>query len=320
MIRASGLIVSVILAGSVLTSSAQDYPVRDIKVLSGQPAGSGADVIVRFFSDMLRRRLQHTVFVENRPGILGSLAGEALARAAPDGYTILISGYPAVSSNWVLFSKLPYDPVKQFAPVTTVASQPFVLVVNPKSQISTVQELTTYLKTKSTRGSYGSSNSSGLGLSELYKSAASLRTTYIPYRSVAEVLRDLLTGEIDFAFFDSGFAVTQIRSGSVRGLAVSSAQRSLVFPDLPTMVESNVPEAKLASWFAVFVPANTPAQIIQRLYLSFSEILKLDETKRFLGGLGIDVMPGTPESLARLQAEEIERWRHIMKIANIAPQ
>jgi len=195
------------MAGSALSGAAQEYPIRDIKVLSGQAAGSGADSIVRFFSEMLRRKLQRTVVVENRPGILGSLAGEALARAMPDGYTILISGYPAVSSNWVLFSKLSYDPVKQFAPVTTVASQPFVLVVHPKSTVTTVQELTAYLKAKGARGSYGSSNSSGLALSELYKSAMGLQTVQIPYRSPAEIIRDILGGEIDFAFFDSGSAV-----------------------------------------------------------------------------------------------------------------
>ena len=193
-----------IQAAAILSGAAQDYPVRDIRVLSGQAAGSGANSIVRFFAEMLRRKLNRNVIVENKPGILGSFAGEALARAPADGYTIFISGYPAVSSNQLLFAKLSYNPVTDFAPVTTLVSQPFVLVVSPKSPATTVQELTAHLKAKADRASYGSSNSSGVALSELYKSAMGLTTVQVPYRSSSEIMRDMVRGEIDFAFFDFG--------------------------------------------------------------------------------------------------------------------
>jgi len=310
----------VVQAAAIASGAAQDYPVRDIRVLSGQAAGSGADAIVRFFAEMLRRKLNRNVIVENKPGILGSFAGEALARAPADGHTIFISGYPAVSSNQLLFAKLSYNPVTDFAPVTTLISQPFVLVVSPKSPATTVQELTALLKAKADGGSYGSSSSSGVALSELYKNAKALTTVQVPYRSTSEIMRDMTRGEIDFAFFDSGFSVQQIRGGNIRGLAVSSANRSLALPDVPTMAEAGVPGVQLASWFAVFVPAGTPSPIIQKLNSTFADVLQLDETKKFAAGLGADLLPGTPDSLSRLQKEEIERWRHIVKIAKIAPQ
>ena len=297
-----------------------DYPTHDIKVLSGQAAGSGADAIVRFFSQMLRQEFQRPVVVDNKPGIFGSFAGEALAHAAPDGYTILISGYPAVSSNWILFKDLAYNPVTDFAPITTLVEQPFVLVVSPNSPFRTVAQLTTFLKAKGIKAAFGSANSSGLALCELYKSAEGLGAVKVVYRSSPEIMLGLERGEIDYAFLDSGFATPQIRGGTLRGLAVSSDTRSSALPELPTLSEAGVKQLELASWFAAFAPAGTPAPILNKLYAAFTDILKMPKTKTFASTLGAELFPGTPEGLGALQKQEILRWQHIMQVAHIQPQ
>ncbi len=305
-------------------AQAQAFPEknRDFRVLCGFPAGSGADILVRFYADKLAAVSGQKVIVENKPGMISALAGETVARSRPDGYTMFITpGSASHAANLYLFKKLPYDPIKDFTPVTTLSKVFFILTVDAKSPYKTVKDLTDAMKKKGDRSSFAYASPTAMASSELYKARAGLNALGIPFKTSGASDPEMQAGKIDFEFVDSVFGIEPLRSGKRRGLAVTSAQRSTVLPDIPTMVEAaGIAEFDISPWWAVFLPANAPKPVVEKLEAWFNQIVAMEETKKFLANTGTESFPGNAKFLADYLPKEIKKWGELMKLAKVEPQ
>jgi len=301
-------------------ATAQDYPAREIHSICNFGAGSGADIVVRYYSERLARVAGKPVIVENKPGAQGVVANEYVAKSRPDGYTILIT--PASSTLAAaphLFKKLPYDPVKDFAPVTTLLTVSFTIAVDPASPVRTIPELIARLKAKPGNGFYGTQSNSGQIAAELFKDKTGLSTAYVPFKITGDAFANLLTGNIDFMSVDSTWAAT-MHPSRVRILAVTSAKRIPSLPNVPTLEEVGLQDFDVTPWFGVVVPAGTPRPVIERLAAWFNEINQGAETAQFLARQAAVPFPGTPESMAALLKSDVERWGRYVRLAKIQPQ
>jgi tripartite-type tricarboxylate transporter receptor subunit TctC len=297
---------------------AQDYPAREIRSICNFAPGSGADIIVRYYSEQLARLAGKPVVVENKPGAQGSIASAFVAKSAPDGYTIHIT--PASSTLAAaphIFKRLPFDPIKDFASVTTINSLTFVVAVDAAKPIKSVQELIQVLKQRPGHGFYGTQSNSGQIAAELFKANTGLSTVYVPFKVTGDAFANLLSGQIDFMSVDSTWAKSQPK---VRILAVTAAKRSSTMPEIPTLAEAGVPGVDVAPWWGVVVPAGTPRPIIDKLAGWFNQITANDETRQFLARAALDPFPGSPEQMAALLRTEVERWGGFVKLAKIQPQ
>jgi tripartite-type tricarboxylate transporter receptor subunit TctC len=300
---------------------AQDYPARDIHTVCNYAPGSGADIIVRFYSDQLSRLAGKPVIVENKPGAQGMVANDYVAKARPDGYTVLITPVSStVNIAPSIFRKLTYDPKKDLAAVTTIATVSFTIAVDAKSPAQTVRDLVARLKSRPKQGFYGATSNAGNVSGELFKAQAGLETTYVPYKANPNALADLLSGQLDFISFDSTWTLQQQNNGFVRILAVTSAKRSGAMPYVPTMQEAGFKDYDVTPWWGVLVPAGTPRPVIERLAGWFNQITNSEEGRKFLARSAFDPFPGTPESAQKLMQSDFERWARYARMAKIQPQ
>ncbi len=308
------------LAGAA--AMAQEYPAREIRSLCNFAAGTGADVLVRYYSDQLSRLTNRPVIVENRPGANGVLATDALVKAKPDGYTIMITpASSTLSAAQHLIKKLPFDPIKDITPVTTILRLSFAMVVNAAAPYNNMKELVEALKKKPGNGTVGSSNNPGLVGGELLKQMTGLQTTSVPYKSTPQGVIDLLSGQLDLLISDSTFIAGQIKGGKMKILAVTTAARTSAFPNVPTMVESGFPGYDLGAWWGVVVPAGTPQPIVDRLAGLFNQISATEETRKFLATTAAsDPLPGNQAQMAAMIKTDMDRWGVYVKLANIEPQ
>jgi tripartite-type tricarboxylate transporter receptor subunit TctC len=312
----------ILLAAAVaLPAAAQDYPVREIRSICNFSAGSGADIIVRFYSDRLSKLAGRPVVVENRPGAQGALASDVVAKSKPDGYTIMITpASSTIATAPYLFKELPFNPKKDFAPVTTISSLSFVFAVDAAGPLHSIKDLVAHLKQKTNHGFYGTGSNSGQVAAELFKEQAGLNTTYVPYKVTTDALTGLLLGQVAFISYDATWAVTQTGpGGKLRVLAVTSAKRSTSLPNVPTLQELGYKDFDITPWWAVVVPAGTPKPIVDKLAGWFNQITNAEDTKAFLARAALDPFPGSPESMAALLATETERWGRYVKLAKIEP-
>jgi len=320
MRRLFALIVLALLVGTPPTR-AQDYPSRPITAICGYSAGSGADVLTRYFAEKLHVLSGQPVVVENKVGALTVLAGDAVARAKPDGYTIYVTaGNASLASPPFLFKKLPFDPIADFTPVTTLITLPFVLTVSPDSSIHSVAELTAHLKARGEKAAYAYGTSFGQASSELYKKSAGVPGHPVAYRTGLNSLADLKTGEIDFMFTDVSSGTMQAQQGLLRIIAVTTAQRSPAFPDFPTMQEQGIPDFDIGAWWGVWLPAKAPTPVVDKLERWFNQIVATDETRTFMARVGAAPWPGNRKLLAETTPREIEKWGRLIRDANIEPQ
>jgi tripartite-type tricarboxylate transporter receptor subunit TctC len=299
----------------------QDYPARELHAICNYTAGSGADITVRFYADQLSKLAGKPVIVENKVGAQGMIANDHVAKAKPDGHTILIT--PASSTIAVapaLFKQLSYDPKKDLIPVTTLATLSFTIAVDAKKPIHSIPELIAHLKSRPKQGFYGATSNAGNVSGELFKSMAGLETTYVPYKANPGALTDLLGGQLDFISFDSTWTLAQQKNGFVRILAATSGKRSSAMPDVPTLQELGFQGYDVTPWWGVLVPAGTPQPIVERLAGWFNQITNSAEGRQFLARAAFDPFPGTPESMAKLLAADFERWARYAKMAKIEPQ
>ncbi|HYR35081.1 MAG TPA: tripartite tricarboxylate transporter substrate binding protein, partial [Burkholderiales bacterium] len=298
-------------------AAAQDYPVREIRSICNFTAGSGADIIVRYYSDKLSKLAGKPVIVENRAGAQGLVATDYVAKAKPDGYTILIT--PASSTLATaphIFKQVPFDPLKDFAPVTTLNSLAFTIVVDAAKPYRTIDDLLAALREKRDNGFYGTQSNSGQVTGELLKQMRGLKTVYVPYKATGDALASLLGGDVDFLTVDATWAST-MHPHKIRILAVTSAKRSGALPDIPTMAEQGFKDFDITPWWGVVVPAGTPRPIVERLAAWFNQINGTDDTKQFLARAALDIFPGSPESMAALLKTEIARWKGFVELAKI---
>ena len=314
--------LGIVSLGLALPATAQEYPVREIRSICNFSAGSGADIIVRWYSDRLSKLAGRPVVVENKPGNQGTLATDFVAKSKPDGYTIMIT--PASSTLATaphLFKSLPFDPQKDFAPVTTLTSLSFVIAVDASKPIKTIPDLIAVLKSKKGHGFYGTGSNTGQVAAELFKVRAGVDTTYVPFKATITALAAVLSGEVDFISYDATWAVTQREpNGRLRILAATAAKRSGALPDVPTLAELGMGDFDIAPWFGVVVPAGTPRPVVEKLAGWFNQITRSDDAKQFLARSAFDAFPGSPESMAALIKTETERWGRWVKMAKIEPQ
>ncbi len=299
---------------------AQDYPVRDIRSVCNFAPGSGADIIVRYYSDKLSRLAGKPVVVENKPGAQGLLATDYVAKSKPDGYTILIT--PASSTLATaphIFKHIPFDPLKDFQPVTTINSLPFVVAVDAAKPYRSLEEFIAALRAKEGNGFYGTQSNTGQVSAELLKAHTGLKTAYVPFKITGDAFTALLGGNIDWMSVDATWAATQ-HPHKVRILAVTSAKRSSTLPDIPTMIELGYKDFDITAWWGVVVAAGTPRPIVDKLAGWVNQITLAEDTKQFLARSALEAFPGSPEQMAALIKTDTERWRGYVRMAKIEPQ
>ena len=298
---------------------AQQYPTQDIHFVCAFPAGGGADVLVRYFGEKLRPLANRTIIVENKAGAMGNIATEYTARAKPDGYTIYVHAASAVAANMHIFKKPPVDAGKAIQIAATINLQPFMLVVSAKSPYKTVAELTAAMKQKGTKASYATSASNGTVMGEIYKARTGIQAVEIVYKGAPDSLNELLSGKTDYGMLDPAFSMAQVREGRLRVLAVSGGKRLQASPDIPTMKESGVP-MDLTGWWAAMVPAATPKPVVMKINQWFTQIVRTDETKKFLNSFGGDPFTISPEEAQTLFLKTIREWEEYVRIAKIEPK
>jgi tripartite-type tricarboxylate transporter receptor subunit TctC len=315
--RAVSLVLFFLVAAS---AAAQDYPAREIRSICNFAAGSGADIVVRYYSDALSKLAGRPVVVDNKPGAQGLLASDFTAKSKPDGYTIMIT--PASSTLAAaphLFKKMPFDPLKDFDAVTQILTLSFTITVDAAGPLRSVQDLVARLKAKPGDGFYGTQSNSGQIAAELFKEKLGLKTTYVPFKVTGDAYANLLGGNIDFMSVDSTWSAT-MHPAKVRILAVTSAKRNSSLPDVPTLTELGLTDFDISPWWGVVVPAGTPRPAIERLAGWFNQINALPETKAFLARQAADAFPGSPESMTALMKADVERWGRYVRLAKIEPQ
>jgi len=295
---------------------AQAYPARDIHFICAFEAGSGADVLVRFFADKISKLTRTTVVVENKAGAAGNIAAQYTARSKPDGYTVFVHAGNSIAANMHLFKNPPVNVGAELQVVATINKQPFMLTVAPTSPIKTVQELTEHLKKKGDSATYGTTATTGKVMGEAYKQLAGVTATEVRYRNGQEAMNDLLSGTIDYAVNDPVLALSQAREGRLRILAVSAGERMKSQPTLPTMREQGVNMDQLG-WWGAFVPSGTPKPIVDTLNDLFGQVLRTEEAEKFLNSFGGDVFISAPDDGQKLLLRSIAEWGDYVRMANI---
>jgi tripartite-type tricarboxylate transporter receptor subunit TctC len=301
--------------GASITSAQSQYPTKPIRLLVGLAAGGGTDITARTIAGKLGETLSQQIVVENRAGSGGLIATDIAAKAPADGYTLLFGSIGGNAIFASLYKKLPYDPVKDFAPISLVATTPNVLSASLSFPAKTVGEFIAYAKANPGKISYASSgNGSSLHLSmELLKSITGINVVHVPYKGGVSAIADLISGQIQVMFNNLPLQVPIIKSGKVRALAVTAAARSRQLPEVPTMIESGVPGYEVTVWFALFAPANVPKSVITKLNAAAVKVLNMPDVKERLNQQGSDPAPTTPEQLASFQKSEVARWAKVVK-------
>ncbi len=298
----------------------QEYPTREIKAICSFAPGTGADIVCRYYAQRLSELTGKPVVVDNKPGAQGLLGTEAAIRSKPDGYTISINpASSTLAASVHLFKKLSFEPLKDADFTGMILSTSFVLVVTPNSGINSVADLTKKLKEKKDESFYAGSTNTGIVASELYKKAIGVDSKRVNYRSAFDAMNEMNSGKIDFFFTDTTSALGQIAAGKYKALAITSAQRSESFPDVPTMTELGYP-MDISPWWGVIVPAGTPKPIMEKLAAWFEKISDMPETKEFLRKSGLDTKRGDAAAMRKLLIEDTVRWGEWVKFADIEVQ
>jgi tripartite-type tricarboxylate transporter receptor subunit TctC len=301
-------------------AGAQEYPTHAIRFVVPFGAGSATDTLARILSQKLASDKGWSIVVENMGGASGMLAAQSVARAAPDGHTVFVTTNTTHAANQSLFKQVPYDAVADFAPVGQLCNFTLALAVHPSVPVTTVRELVAYAKANPGKLTFGSGSSSARIAGEMLKVLGGFDMLHVPYKSNPQAMTDLLGGQISMMFADVATTLPQIRNQKVKGLAVSSAQRSPLAPDLPTVAEAGVPGYELTAWAAAFVPAKTPKPVVDRLHDAFAAALADKAVQEALLKAGIEPASSTPDQLRAFVASETKKWADIVKAAGIQPE
>jgi tripartite-type tricarboxylate transporter receptor subunit TctC len=303
-----------------VVAQAPTYPSKPIAFIVPFAAGSATDQLARALGQEVSKDAKQPVVVDNKPGANGFIGAQAVAKAAPDGYTVFITTNTTQAANEHLFKKLPYDPVKDFAPITALGRGGNILIVHPSVPAQSVGELIQLAKTQPGRLSFGSGSSASRVSGELFQQMAGVKLLHVPYKSNPLALNDLLSGQINLMFTDTATGLPQVKGGKVRALGVTSPKRSPLAPEVPTINEAGVKGYELTYWFAAYVPAHTPQPVIDRLHALLTAAAKGPATQHFYSTTGTDVFLSTPAELAKFQAAEAQRWGKVVRAAGIEPE
>lgn len=314
---------AVLLAGALGLAAlapvrAQDYPAKPVRIIVPLPAGGLADQLTRVVAQKVTGNARQTVFVDNRPGAGGVIGAEAAARSAPDGYTLL-AGLHNTHSILLHLQKLPYDPVRDFQPIVMMGTAPNVLVVHPTVPAKSVKELVALARARKGDLTYASQGfgSSGHIAGELFKITAKVDIVHVPYKGAAPAIQDLVGGHVMMMFDIAPFALPNMRTGKVRALAVATAERLSVAPELPTMGEAGMPEVQGGAWFALFAPAKTPRAIVDWWNREARRALSEPDARERFVSQGAVLPGGTPEDLTAYIAADTQRWGRVIRAAGI---
>jgi tripartite-type tricarboxylate transporter receptor subunit TctC len=312
-----GVFLSALLAVCAMPvlAHAQTYPSRVVTLLVPFPAGSATDGVARKLAEGLQEALKQPFIIENKPGGDGIIAARQAARAEPDGYTIFVTTNTTHSANASIYTSLPYDPDKDFAPVAAIMKIPMVLAVKADSPATDIASFVRLAKSK--QMTFGSGNTSSRGAAELFKARAGLDMLHVPYRGTPQAITDVLSGAIDVMFPDPSSAAGPIQGKQLKLLGVASSSRLNQYPDVPTIAESGYPGFEMVAWVGAFAPAKTPPEIVNRLNQEFNKLLARPDVLAYFDTVGAQVFSGTPEQLRQYQQEDTKRWAEIVDLAKI---
>ena len=296
-------------------AGAQSYPSKPIHFVVPYPAGGPLDTVARLLAQKVSESVHQPVIVENKPGAGGNIGTDAVAKSAPDGYTILMGAVATHAINPTLYASIPYDPVRDFIPVTQVAATPNVLVVNPSIPVASVREFIAYAKANPDKLNFGSGSTGSAGhlAGELFKAMAGVEMTHVPYKGAAPAMQDLVGGRIQLMFDNLASSLAQVRAGKVKALAVTTARRSALAPELPTIAESGLPGFDISTWFGIFVPANTPRGVVDTLHAEFTRALADPGVRDTMLQLGAEPVGSRPEEFAAYIRAEAQKYARVIK-------
>ncbi len=295
--------------------AADAFPAKSIRFVVPYPPGGPLDTVARLLGQKVGERIGHPVVVENVPGAGGNIGAAAVARAAPDGYTILMGAVATHAINPSLYSSIPYAASRDFIAVTQVASTPNVLVVNPAVKATSVKEFIALAKSQPGKLNFGSGSTGSAGhlAGELFKSLAGVDMVHVPYKGAAAAMQDLIGGRVDLMFDNLASSLAQVKAGRVRALAVTTAKRSPLAPELPTIAESGLPGFDISTWFGIFVPAGTPPAAVERLHAEFAHALALPDVRDRLRSMGAEPVGNTPAEFAAFVKSEAAKYAKLVK-------
>ena len=303
------------LASLSFAALAQDYPAKPVKVVVPFAAGGAVDILTRVLADKLSPALGQPIVVEPVVGAGGNIGSAQVAKAAPDGYTLLMATTGTHTINPGLYKDMPFDAVKDFAPVTLIASVPNILVVHPSVPARDVNELVALARSQPGKlnfASFGHGTSNHLS-GELFKSVAGIQAQHVPYKSAPQAVLDLVSGQVNFAFVNAPLALPQVKAGKLRALGVTGAKRSPAAPDLPTMAEAGLPQFVVESWYGLMAPAGTPEPVIQKLYDDTRKTLERRDVIEAFAKQGADVVTTTPQVFRTIVVTEKARWADVIR-------
>jgi tripartite-type tricarboxylate transporter receptor subunit TctC len=317
----SRVLCAALLSACANAALAQTYPVKPVRVVVASSAGGGTDIVARIIAPELSKRLGQQVVIDNRPGAGNMIGIEIAAKSPPDGYTLLM-GVSTLAINSALYKKVPYDPVKDFAPITQVISSASLIVVHPSVPVKTVKELLAFARARPGQMNYASA---GTGTyphmtMELFLSMGKLKMVHIPYKGTGPAMIDMLAGHTSVMAATILTGMPQIRAGRLRPLGISSAARSAVVPEIPTIAEAGLPGFESVQWYGLLAPAQTPKEIVTRLHAEMTRILQQPDIKERFAGDGADPVGNTPEQFARYIQTELVKWAKVAREAGIKPE
>ena len=299
-----------------------DWPVRPVRWIVPFPPGGANDLVARLVAQKLGERWGRPVVIDNRAGAGGNLGTETGAKAAPDGYTLTVASTSTLGSNVGLNPKLPFDPVRDFAPIALFVTAPNLLAVHPSVAAASVQDLITLAKKspgKLNYSSFGDGSSAHL-VGEMFRSQAGVDIVHVPYKGGGPALAAVMAGEVQMTFSNLSVALPQVRAGKVRGLAVTSRKRALALPELPTVAESGLPDFEATAWVGLVAPRALPAALVQRLNREIRELLAEPEMRNQILSRGLEPADTTPDAFGRWIRADIERWKKVIRVAGIRVQ
>ncbi|GJG97710.1 tripartite tricarboxylate transporter substrate binding protein [Cupriavidus pauculus] len=315
----NALLAAVCLIGSQAFASTADYPNKPIRLLVPYPPGGSTDGVARLVGQRLTAKLGQPVVVDNRPGASEAIAASAVAKSAPDGYSLLFATMTGLSVNPSLYSKLSYDPAKDFAPIIQVTSIPSVVVVNPNVPVQSMADLARYLKSRPASEGYASAGNgtpSHLGM-ELYKKATGTNVVHVPYKGGAPALQDLMAGQVQIMMALAPEAMPLVKGGKLKALAITTTTRATAYPELPTVSENGLPGFEMIFWQALVAPAGTPKEIAAKLNKAVNEILSEPDIKRRLVEMDLEPAGGTQDALGNLMRTQATKWKKVVVDAGI---
>ena len=311
------MMIVAVLTLSAPVVHAETYPSKPIRLVVGYSPGGGNDVMARIVAAKLQDRLGQPVVVENKAGAQSIIAAEFVAKAPPDGYTLLVAPSGPMTINPAIYSKLPYAPRHDFAPVSLIAEFPLLLAVTASLPVKSVPELIAHAKTRPNEANYASSAAPFQLAAELFNQKTGSKFVHVPFKGSGDAVAAVATGTVIMTISDAGPISAGLQGGTIRALAVTSATRHPAFAGVPTMAEAGIADMVITLWTGIVAPAGTPAPIIQRLQQEIAEIMRLPDVRERYASLGIDAVSSTPEAYARRIADDIARWTAIAKAADI---